>query len=140
MSFNQTYEEALAKKQARDARRPKGAAHSSLKRKPMKRGTKRLKAGKKTRAWDAVRAWLKPRFEKRGITQCEFGFILHDCWKDNGLSFAHSHKRTDPHFQMYAVALACPPAHQILDEVFSHDQMAIAVHRAIEAHGGMIKP
>lgn len=101
---------------------------------------KRLRAGKQTKAWAAVRAWLKPRFEKRGITRCEFGFILHDCWKGNGLSFAHSHKRNDPHFQMYAVALACPPAHQILDERFSHDQMAIAVHRAIEARGGIIKP
>jgi hypothetical protein len=97
-------------------------------RKPMNR------RGAKVKAWDAARAKLKVKFEAAGIVTCEFPLIfMHDCWRDNGLSFAHSHKRTDPHFQMYKVALACPPAHQVLDEVFTHDQMAIAVHRAIEA-------
>jgi len=104
------------------------------------RPAKRLKAGKKTKRWNSVRAQLKKAFAKREITRCEFGFIRHECWDDNGLSFAHSHKRTDPHFQMYAVALACLNAHRILDEVFSHDQMAIAVFRAIESRGGVIRP
>jgi|SRR6185369_16343103 len=108
--------------------------------KPLKRSWIGRKPGRKTREWSSVRVWLKRAFEKRGITTCEFGFIHHDCWRDNGLSFAHSHKRNDPHFQMYAVALACPPIHQVLDEVFTHDQMAQAVYRAIEGHGGIIKP
>ena len=96
--------------------------------------------GKKTKAWDAVRAKLKPLFEAAGLTSCEFGFIKHGCWGRTGLSFAHAHKRTDPNFEMCAVALACPHAHQILDEQMSHAEMAESVHRAIEAHGGIIRP
>lgn len=42
-------------------------------------------------AWDAVRKLLKPEFEKRGVTRCEFPrFLFHQCWLSDGLSFAHS--------------------------------------------------
>jgi hypothetical protein len=51
----------------------------------MKRGTKKLHT-KKT-PWDSVRAKLKVRFERAGITRCEI------CGADNFLGFAHCVKR-----------------------------------------------
>lgn len=121
-----------AKARYKPMRRTALRSRSSLKRgKQMKRSTKRLKVGKKVKAWEAERRRLKKRFEAAQITSCEFGFIDHECWRDNGLSFAHSRKRRDPEFDIEEVALACPQAHQILDERMSHEEMYEAVRKAI---------
>jgi hypothetical protein len=116
-----------------------------MKRSPLKRGNKplarssfkskrkRLRPGKKTKRWNSVRAQLKQRFATVGITDCEFRFIEHDCWHESALSFAHSRKRTDPKFIIDEVALACLPAHTILDEKLSHTGMYLAVRKAIAA-------
>ena len=76
-----------------------------------------LKPGKKTKAWARERAKLKPRFEKAGITACEFRYGA--CWHHNGLTFAHYKKRLnlkpgelgDPK----KIALACINCHQHLE-------------------------
>lgn len=90
--------------------------------------------GKKGREWINARAWLKKRFNWAGITSCEFRFE-HRCWGSDGLSMAHSRKRRDPLFEMYEVALACPVAHQMLDEQMSHAEMYSAVMAVIEKRG-----
>ncbi len=96
------------------------------------RQRKRLRrAGKKVKAWETERRRLKKRFQAKGITVCEFGFLVHDCAVDNFLSFAHSTKRSDPEFDIQEVAVACIPAHQILDEQMSHAEMKKAVLKAI---------
>lgn len=90
--------------------------------------------GKKGREWINARAWLKKRFNWAGITRCEFRFE-HRCWGSDGLSMAHSRKRRDPLFEMYEVALACPVAHQMLDEQMSHAEMYETVMAIIEKRG-----
>lgn len=135
MSFNQTYEQALAKKQARDALRPKRVV--PLKgRKPMKRGG-RLKAGKKTKQWESVRAKLKKRFAAAGITTCELhkvGRVLpHLCTYDNYLGFAHNAKRRKlTEDDLYHVILICNNAHNII-EVWPAEEMRRIVDGAIAA-------
>ena len=70
------------------------------------------RAGKKAKAWDKARASLKVKFYAMGITSCEGSIIPHECWHDNGLSFAHSKKRADiKNHELYEVALLCPNAH-----------------------------
>jgi len=70
---------------------------TSLKRSAMKRGGKlqatkpMKKAGKKSRAWFAVRRRLKVEFEARGITSCELRY--EGCAGDGMLGFAHGRKR-----------------------------------------------
>jgi len=72
--------------------------------------------GRKMEAWERVKAELKPRFEAAGITQCEFGYK--DCWRDNGLSFAHVDKRLNlEEGELYKVALACAPCHNKLEHL-----------------------
>lgn len=71
--------------------------------------------GRKTKAWDSLRAKLKPKFESAGITTCEAKFP-HNCWWSIGLSFAHSKKRADIQGEeLSEVALLCPDAHQIAE-------------------------
>lgn len=84
------------------------------------------------RQWDAVRAKLKPLFEKAGITSCELG--LPGCWHDNALGFAHSLKRrfiVTPE-QEQEVCLLCSPCHDKI-EVQEHGAMAAAVRMTIAA-------
>jgi hypothetical protein len=89
--------------------------------------------------WRRVWAWLKPRLEAAGRTSCEFDHVPHKC--SDILTPAHSKKRSKMKgLDIYAVAIACTTAHQILDEVFNHEQMEVAVMYAINRHGGMIVP
>jgi len=92
--------------------------------KPMKR------RGKKTAAWENCRAKLKPRFERAGITVCEFQFS--GCWRDNGLGFAHSRKRrnvTTPEL-LEECALTCNVCHDIA-EAWPEEKMMAFVRRVI---------
>jgi hypothetical protein len=50
-----------------------------------------LKAGRKTKEWDRVRARLKVKYAAMGITTCELGYP--GCKYDDWLSFAHGRKR-----------------------------------------------
>ena len=45
----------------------------------------------KVKQWDKARKKLKVIYENKGITTCEIR--LKGCWINNGLSFAHRHKR-----------------------------------------------
>lgn len=87
----------------------------------MKRTTKRLGPGKKTRAWDTARAAIKRRFEKVGITTCELrgsSKVKHQCGNDNYLGFAHSKKRR--HItgdELHEVALLCVNAHEFIERL-----------------------
>jgi hypothetical protein len=78
------------------------------------RSAQRLRPGKRTKEWARIRAILKPRFERAGITECEFGFV--GCWHDNGLGFAHIDKRRNLSLEeLWIVALACNLCHDILE-------------------------
>lgn len=73
--------------------------------------------GKKTIEWEAARAKLKQQFLHMGVTTCEFPYP-HYCWRDNGLSFAHSKKRRYiKGKEIYEVALLCPIAHEIVERL-----------------------
>lgn len=65
-----------------------------------------LGAGKRTREWERVRAKLKIRFERVGITRCEFRY--EGCSGGEALSFAHVDKRRFlKGIELEQVALAC---------------------------------
>ena len=88
-----------------------------------------LKAGKRTREWARRRAKLKVRFERVGITRCEFGYL--GCWRWNGLSFAHAEKRRFlKGDQLDVVTLACASCHPRL-EAMPHEKMKAEVERVI---------
>lgn len=111
-----------------------------LKRSRLERGTKPMnKIGPRTDAWLRVWRWLKPRLEAAGRTRCEFPFIEHECC--GILDPCHSKKRRlmrGP--DIFAVALGCRSVHELLDLRMTHEQMEVAVMRAIEEHGGLILP
>lgn len=97
------------------------------------------KIGPRAREWRRVWAFLKPRLEAAGRTNCEFDFMVHDCW--GRLDPAHSKKRNKMvGNDIYAVAIACQNIHQILDEQCSHSDMEFNVITAINLHGGLILP
>ncbi len=103
----------------------------------MKRSQKRMGAGPRMREWRRVWAWLKPRLEAAGRTHCEFDHLPHQC--SGILTPAHSKKRRKMEGDdIYAVAIACTNAHQILDERLNHEQMEVCVDYAIERAGGLI--
>lgn len=95
----------------------------------LKQGTKRLKAGKKTNAWNNARAIIKRRFEKVGITRCELrgsDKVPHDCGNDNYLGFAHDAKRRKLTAEdLYRVILICNFAHDIIEALPPEEMKAI---------------
>jgi len=94
-----------------------------MKRTPLKR------AGKRTKEWEQIRRQLKPKFERAGITTCEFRF--NGCTRDWALGFAHVDKRRFLKGEQLAeVALACTPCHQLL-ELLPRDQMKIEIRSVI---------
>lgn len=104
------------------------------------RGRGRLNAnGRRTKDWRKVWRFLKAEFEKRGRTKCEFDWIPHDCW--GRLDPCHSKKRRLMEgVDIYVVAMGCAQIHRILDEVYTHAGMELAVLRAIERNGGLVLP
>jgi hypothetical protein len=88
-----------------------------------------IRIGPKTREWQRVRAQLKPRFKRAGITRCEFRF--EGCWRDNSLGFAHPRKRRNLRpGELEVVALACGPCHDKL-ELMPEPVMYLAVTSVI---------
>lgn len=71
--------------------------------------------GKKTKAWNDVRAELKIKFQRAGIMSCEIKRPS-ICWKNNALTFAHPDKRINiaPE-DLHIVVLACTPCHQWIE-------------------------
>jgi len=96
----------------------------------MKRNKPMKRAGKRTQEWERIRRKLKVRFEKAGITKCEFHFQPH-CWWDLALGFAHTDKRRFlKGKELEVVALVCQPCHEIL-ELFPREQMKIEIESVI---------
>jgi hypothetical protein len=128
MSFKRTYLEAKA------AHKPMKRSKLTSKGK-LKRGTKRLGPGKKTKQWTTARAIIKQRFEKVGITTCELQRskeVKHDCGIDNYLGFAHDAKRRKlTADDLYRVILICNFAHDII-EVWPPKKMKAIVNETIE--------
>ena len=89
------------------------------------------RAGKRVKAWNAVRASLKREFAAAGITRCELRY--ENCTDDNYLSFAHSRKRRLMGDRIREVALCCFNCHHTLDVVMSHEDMEREVLRVIAA-------
>lgn len=86
--------------------------------------------GKKGKAWETERRRLKIKFERMGVTECEADF-MHDCWVDNGLSFAHSKKRADIRGEeLSEVALLCPTAHKHVESL-PKEEMCNIIRRII---------
>jgi len=98
----------------------------------MKRGTKRLKAGRKSKEWIAVRRRLSVKFAALGITSCEVRISEH-CTRDRMLSWAHGKKRRllQGDELETLVCLCCQSCHQILDERMSHEDMLATVQNVI---------
>ena len=82
----------------------------------LRRGGK-LRAGKRTNEWIAVRRRLKVQYEAAGITRCELNYD--GCKRDTWLSFAHGKKRR--HLQgdelETLVCLACTHCHEIIERL-----------------------
>lgn len=124
-----TFEDALQSRLARQSKTAKD--------KPAK--GRKIGAGPRMREWARAWAWLKPRLEAAGRTRCEFDHLPHQC--SGILTPAHSKKRREMEGDdIYAIAIACTSAHQILDERLNHEQMEVCVMYAIERAGGMITP
>lgn len=103
-----------------------------MKRTPLQRKTALRRVGKKTSEWDSLRAKLKVRFERAGITTCEVR--LPNCWRDNGLGFLHRLKRrnvTTPG-ELERVALGCNRCHDAL-EILPEMEMARRIDTIIDA-------
>ncbi len=84
-----------------------------------------LKAGKKTKRWQAVRAKLKVQFAAKGITSCELGY--EGCKRDDWLSFAHGRKRTrlQGNELESLTILACTPCHDVIERMSPEAMLAI---------------
>lgn len=97
------------------------------------------KIGPRTKKWRKAWRFLKPEFDKRERTKCEFGFIPHECW--GPLDPAHSKKRGKMKGNdIYTIALGCRAVHNFLDYSCTHEEMELFVNRAIELAGGLILP
>ena len=98
----------------------------------LKRSVKTLKAGRKTKAWNAVRRQLKREYEAMGITSCELRYD--GCRVDDMLSFAHGRKRRkligDELTSL--TILACQPCHDRI-EFLPPDEMLRIVTETIAA-------
>ncbi len=75
--------------------------------------------GKGTQYWNLTRNKLKKEFKEKGLVNCEVK--LDGCWHNNGLSFAHRHKRREYYScpkmlgNHNQVILACINCHQKLE-------------------------
>ena len=85
---------------------------------------------RKPNAWDKIRAELKPKFEKIGITCCELHYP--GCFRDNYLGFAHSQKRRNANTPalMREVILTCGPCHDVI-EGMGEEKMSVIVRETI---------
>jgi hypothetical protein len=79
---------------------------------------KRLKAGRRTKEWDAERRKLKIRFAAVGITWCEaLAHNIHPCSFDDFLGFAHDAKRRKlTKEDLGRVILLCNNMHDIIEQ------------------------
>lgn len=85
-----------------------------------------MKRGKKSLAWDRLRAKLKQKFFDLGIVRCE------KCGSGFNLSFAHRLKRrfiTDE-AELATVALLCVPCHTQIEHS-GHERMYEAITQII---------
>jgi len=76
-----------------------------------------MKAGRRTKEWNKVRAKLKIEFQAMGITHCELGYP--GCRRDDWLSFAHGLKRrhlTGDQLKTLTI-LACTVCHDRLERM-----------------------
>lgn len=104
---------------------------------PKQNGLK--KPGRKMKEWSRVWAWLKPRLQRAGRTDCEFKFIKHDCF--GPLDPVHSKKRwLWEGNDAYVLAISCRAFHHRLDYEMSHEEMERTVLKAIKKAGGLILP
>jgi len=96
----------------------------------------RLKAGPKTKAWNAERRRLKADSERNGRTTCELrGVIPHECTYDDFLGYAHDAKRRKlSKADLSRAILICNNAHDII-EVWPADEMKRIVNDTIAARG-----
>lgn len=120
---------------------PMARGASTLRRSWMARGRSRLGPGKQTAENLTSNARLKVRFAALGITSCElFGFLVHDCTRDNYLTWAHGRKRRkllEGELDTLVI-LACQNGHNAIEFLQPEEMLAI-VQDAIERRGSNAK-
>lgn len=126
--FNSTFKIKSAKLKPR--RSSFSAKRTSISQKPRKA----LRAGKKTKAWDATRRKLKVESERSGLITCELrGIVLHECSYDNFLGYAHDAKRRKlSREDLKRAILICNNAHDVI-EFWSPEEMKRIVNDTIAA-------
>lgn len=130
---NSTFQICEDSKRMQRSTKPMRKTQIERSRKPMR------KIGRRTKDWRRAWRFLKPEFEKRGRTRCEFKFIPHECW--GPLDPAHSKKRNKMKGNdIYTVAIGCRYIHNFLDYECDHEQMELFVLHAIDLAGGLILP
>ncbi len=94
--------------------------------------SRRLKAGKRTKAWEAARRALKLKYAQMGITSCELRYP--GCKGDDWLSFAHGRKRRNLVGDELSTLtiLCCTPCHDKI-EFLLPDEMLRIVNDTIAA-------
>jgi hypothetical protein len=89
----------------------------------------RLRAGKKTRAWDRVRRILKLDSVANERTTCELRGhpeVLHECTYDNYLGYAHDAKRRKLTAEdLKRAILICNNAHNVIEFMPSEEMKRI---------------
>jgi hypothetical protein len=99
------------------------------------------RVGPRTKTWQQVSAWLRPRLDRAGRVGCELRKVLPhgECW--GPIDLAHSKKRAKMQGDdIYLVIRACRKSHDILDLKLTHEQMEKVVLAAIRKAGGPILP
>lgn len=124
-----SYEAARDKLIAR--RKGKKPSRFGLSQRPLTRKGKpqaRLKAGRKTKAWEATRRKLKVKYAAMGVTFCELRY--EGCKRDDWLSFAHGRKRrhlAGNELETLTI-LACTPCHDQIEALTESEMCAIVLN------------
>ena len=106
--------------------------NSTLRVSAMKRGTKRMKAGKKAKLREKINRPNRIRFAEMGVLDvCEAK--LPGCWPNGRLTWAHGKKdrKLSMHERKYLVIRACTVCHRKMDEEMSAEQMLAFVENVI---------
>lgn len=109
--------------------------YEPLKRSRLARGG-RLKAGRKTKAWNAERRKLKADSARNNRTTCELRGnpeVPHECSTDDFLGYAHAAKRRNlSRVELGHAILICNNAHNVI-EFWPAEEMKRIVNETIEA-------
>lgn len=107
----------------------------SLKKKTLKRGTKKIRSGHKTSDWIKAKRKIKENFAAIGLNYCEARYD--GCLGASFLTLAHSLKRRNIHSEekLHEVALLCTSCHNIV-ECMKESEMYEIINQLIKNRKG----